>query len=99
MSGPARIQKSFILPLTQGLHLRPAGIFVQTVNRFRANILISKGGDNINGKSILSVMTLEAAYGSKLEVIVEGPDAKPAMEALDKLFGDWKKDPDEKNVQ
>ncbi|MCX5787069.1 MAG: HPr family phosphocarrier protein [Elusimicrobia bacterium] len=93
MSGPVRIQKTFTMALNQGLHLRPAGFFVQTANLFKSRIEVSKGADKTaNGKSILSFLTLEAATGSQVTVTTEGPDAKQAMGALERLFEHWRKD-------
>lgn len=96
MSGPVKLQKRFTMPLNMGLHLRPAGLFVQTANLFKSRIEVMKGAEHTaNGKSILSFLTLEAANGSEVLVTTEGPDAKQAMGALERLFEHWKKDPGE----
>ena len=93
MSGPDKVQKTFTMYLKLGLHLRPAGFFVQTANLFKSKIAVSKGEEHIaNGKSILSFLTLEAASGCRLDVTAEGPDAKQAMGAFERLFEHWRKD-------
>ena len=75
-----------------GLHARPAGEFVKTASRFSAKITISKGELEVNGKSIMGVMTLAAECGSKVTVKAEGEDAELAVnalaEVLDTEFGD-----------
>lgn len=75
-----------------GLHARPAGEFVKVASKFNSNITVSKGELEVNGKSIMGVMTLAAECGSKVTVRAEGEDADSAVEALaellDREFGD-----------
>lgn len=69
----------------QGLHARPAALFVQVANRFRAVIRVRKGRREVDGKSIMGLLTLAAAKGSALMVIVKGPDAAEALRALEQV--------------
>ena len=62
-----------------GLHARPAAQLVRTSNRFGANVLISKNGVEVNGKSIRGVLMLAAEQGSVLLVRAEGQDAHEAV--------------------
>lgn len=75
-----------------GLHARPAGEFVKTATKFDSKITIAKGELEVNGKSIMGVMTLAAECGSKVTVRAEGEDAESAVDALaevlDREFGD-----------
>ena len=75
-----------------GLHARPAGEFVKTASKFESKITIAKGELEVNGKSIMGVMTLAAECGSKVTVKAEGDDAELAVnalaEVLDTEFGD-----------
>jgi phosphocarrier protein len=66
-----------------GLHARAAAQFVQTANKFRAEITVSKDGEEVNGKSILSLMMLAAPIGSEIVLKADGEDA---MELLDSLM-------------
>ncbi len=66
----------------QGLHARPASPFVQLANQFRARIVVRKADEAVDGKSIMGVLTLALEPGSVVEVIADGPDAQPALEAL-----------------
>ncbi len=69
-----------------GLHARPAAVFVQTANRFESSVEVQKEELNIDGKSIMGIMTLAAEMGSSITVRVTGRDAAPARDALGKLI-------------
>jgi phosphocarrier protein len=71
-----------------GLHARAAAQFVQTANRFKADVTISKDGEEVNGKSIMGLLMLAAALGSTVTVTVNGEDAQQAMEAIGALIND-----------
>jgi len=68
-----------------GLHARPAMSFVDTANAFTADIKVSKGAQQVDGKSIMQMMMLGATQGTELEVVAQGPDAGEALTALQKL--------------
>lgn len=68
-----------------GLHARAAALLVQTVNRFSADVKISKDGHVVDGRSILGVLTLAASKGSKIQVEAKGKDAEEVVHALEKL--------------
>lgn len=70
----------------QGLHARPAALFVQIANKFNSEITISKGKQKINGKSIMGIMMLEAGSGSKITISAKGDDAEAAIIELEKLL-------------
>ena len=67
----------------QGLHARPASVFVKIANKYEAEVTVKKGGESVNGKSIMGLMTLAANQGSTLEIETSGPDADKAMEELE----------------
>ena len=69
-----------------GLHTRPAATLVKTAARFKADFFIQKDAFEINGKSIIGVMTLAAEQGSTLHLRFEGPDEQEAAEAVVNLF-------------
>lgn len=69
-----------------GLHARPAAVFVQLANKFRSEILLEKDGHEVNGKSIMSILTLAAETGSDVKVSVSGPDCVEAINAIEELF-------------
>ena len=69
----------------QGLHARPADLFVKTASQFDATIRVSKGNESVDGKSILSILTLAAEAGTQLEISATGVDANAALDALCEL--------------
>ncbi len=69
-----------------GIHTRPASMIVRTAARFKSDFYIQKDGYEINGKSIIGVMTLAADQGSVLTLVIDGPDEEQAFEALAGLF-------------
>lgn len=68
-----------------GLHARPAALFVQEANKYRAEITVRNGDAVANAKSILSVLTLGADQGCAIVVSAEGEDAGQALAALQTL--------------
>lgn len=68
-----------------GLHARPAMSFVDTANGFTSNVRVRKGGQDVDGKSIMQVMMLAATQGTQLEIHADGPDADEAVHALKEL--------------
>lgn len=71
-----------------GIHARPAAMFVQQANKFESDIFIVKDSVEVNGKSIIGIMTLAASYGTKLKLRASGPDAKEAIASLTNLFNE-----------
>ena len=69
-----------------GVHTRPASMIVREASRFGAEFVIRKDGYEINGKSIIGVMTLAAEQGSTLDLLFDGPDEAEAADALEALF-------------
>ena len=65
-----------------GLHARAAVKFVQLASQFQAEITVSKDGQDANGKSIMGLLTLVAAFGMEIDVAVSGTDADKALAAL-----------------
>jgi phosphocarrier protein HPr len=69
-----------------GVHTRPAAALVKTAAKFRSEFTICKDGMEINGKSIIGVMTLAAEQGSELKLRFEGDDEEQANDAVVSLF-------------
>ena len=65
-----------------GLHARAAAAFVDTANRYQAEIFIEKSGERVNGKSIMGLMMLAAAKGTTLRLNARGVEAPAAVRAL-----------------
>jgi phosphocarrier protein HPr len=69
-----------------GLHTRPAASIVKLAAKFESEFYIEKDGMQINGKSIIGVMTLAAEQGSTLLIKFDGPDEEEAYKAMAELF-------------
>jgi phosphocarrier protein HPr len=78
----ARLARTVVVTNPQGLHARPADLFVKLATRFASRVEIVKDRERVDGKSILAILTLAAAEGTKLSIEAEGPDAAEALEAL-----------------
>ena len=84
--GDMEIQKTFEIKNKLGLHARPAALFVQISNKFKADVKVSKGDEEVNGKSIMGLMMLAAEQDSKIIVTVQGSDAKQLLDKLEELI-------------
>ena len=80
------VEKKMIIKHKQGLHARPAALFVQIANKFECTISVKKGSQEVNGKSIMGILMLAAETGSQINIKAEGHDAKKAVEELEKLI-------------
>jgi phosphocarrier protein HPr len=80
------IERQVTIKNRAGLHTRPAAALVKTAAKFKAEFTIIKDGFEINGKSIIGVMTLAAEQGSSLSLRFEGEDEEDAMKAIIDLF-------------
>jgi phosphocarrier protein len=69
----------------QGLHMRPAYMFAETASRFDSRIEVAKDDRRIDGKSVLSILTLGAAQGSEVCIEATGQDAENAIRVLSGL--------------
>ena len=69
-----------------GLHARAASQFVNLAGKFQADIQVEKDGVRTNGKSIMGILMLAAAKGSRLVLRARGADAAAALEALSELI-------------
>ena len=69
-----------------GLHARASAKLTQVAGRFKSCVWVSRDGRRVNAKSIMGVMMLAAAQGSKLLVETEGPDEQEALAAVTRLI-------------
>lgn len=68
-----------------GLHARPAALFVQEASKFKSEVSVRNGEQEVNAKSILGVLMLGADQGCVITVTAEGEDAEAALEAIKAL--------------
>ncbi len=70
----------------QGLHMRPAYLFAETASRFECKVELIKNDIRIDGKSVLSILTLGAAQGAEVLIEATGSDAQAAISVLQELL-------------
>ena len=80
-----RITRVIVIKNTQGLHARPADMFVRLAQQFQSRIELVRGSQRVKASSIMDLLTLGAAQGTELILEAEGEDAEEAVEALVKL--------------
>ena len=80
-----KIRKELVVSNKNGIHARPAALFVKTASRFACEIFVQKGDEIVNGKSIMGLMMLAAGPGSKVTLHVKGSDAPAAIAELEAL--------------
>ncbi|MDD5130314.1 MAG: HPr family phosphocarrier protein [Candidatus Omnitrophica bacterium] len=80
------VKKELIVKNKQGLHARPAAVFVQIANKFDARITVRHDDEEVNGKSIMGILMLGAEKDSLIVVEADGVDAEAALLELEKLI-------------
>jgi phosphocarrier protein len=82
------IKRTVIIQNKLGLHARSASSFVRTVSAFASNVTVINEYATANGKSIMSMMLLQASQGSEIELHIEGEDEKETFDAIESLIND-----------
>lgn len=77
--------KSFQVKNKLGLHARAAAQFVRVSSKYDSDIRIKKDGYEVDGKSILGVLSLAAIKGTTIEILTEGDDSQQAFEEISAL--------------
>ncbi|MFH0733641.1 MAG: HPr family phosphocarrier protein [bacterium] len=80
------IEKVVKIVNNAGLHTRPAAMIVKIAAKFKSEFYIYKDGVNVNGKSIIGVMTLAAAKGTELKLLFDGIDEVAAADSITDYF-------------
>lgn len=78
--------RTFKIKNKLGIHARPAAKLASVSSQYKSKISLARDGQNVNGKSVLGILTLACPYGSKITIKAEGADADEAVEALRKLI-------------
>lgn len=81
-----QLQKTVVIINPQGLHARPADLLVRCADGFDSTIMIQKGSEQVDCRSILSLLTLGATEGTELILTAQGHDAEAAITAISELF-------------
>jgi phosphocarrier protein HPr len=81
-----RIEKKITIKNKQGLHARPAALFVQIANKYDSTVKVVKDDQIVNGKSIMGILMLAAEKDSVVTLIAEGTDSEEAVQELELLL-------------
>lgn len=79
------LKKKLVVKNKQGLHARPAALFVQIANKFDSRITVRRDEEEVNGKSIMGILMLGAEKDSMIIIEADGEDADLAMAELEKI--------------
>ena len=80
-----KLEKEFTRVKPFGLHVRPAAMLARTANHFHSDIHVAKGEHEVDGKSVMDLISLAAGRGARLRIRIEGMDATEAMRELEQL--------------
>ncbi|MBW2149017.1 MAG: HPr family phosphocarrier protein [Deltaproteobacteria bacterium] len=69
-----------------GMHARVAGLIFQTARKFKANVYIRKGDQEVSSDSVVEMLTLDCPKGTPLIIRAEGKEARAALESIVSLF-------------
>jgi phosphocarrier protein HPr len=84
-AAPAPIIRTLEIVNKKGLHARASAKFVQTVERFDADVTVTRGSESVGGSSIMGLMMLAAGTGTSISIAATGAQAAEVMEALTAL--------------
>src|SRR5256886_10573827 len=82
------VSRELLIINKRGLHARASAKFVQMVERFNAEIWVTRGGETVGGTSIMGLMMLSAGPGTTILVSAKGPPAQAALDAITALVAD-----------
>ena len=81
-AGRSVSSEAILIPNATGLHARPAAVLANLAKRFSSRILLTRGDDQANAKSVVSIMGLEIAQNDKVVIVATGPDADAAIDSI-----------------
>jgi phosphocarrier protein HPr len=84
----APLSRQLAIVNRRGLHARASAKFVQVVERFDADVTVSRDGMSVGGQSIMGLMMLAAVIGTTIEVAAKGREAAQALDAIAKLVAE-----------
>ena len=78
--------KELLVQNKMGIHARPAAMIVRVTNKFKSEVYVEKDEEQVNGKSIMGLMMLAAAKGTKVKFLATGEDAAQMLVEIEALF-------------
>lgn len=80
------MEKTLIIENEEGLHARPAGMFVKKANEFISQVFIRSQSNQVNAKSIMNILTLGLEKNAEITLVTQGADEAEALSALSGLI-------------
>ncbi len=82
-----KITQTLTVENKMGIHARPAAMIVRISNKYPStDVYVEKDGEQVNGKSIMSLMMLAAGRGSEIKFVADGDDAETMLSEITELF-------------
>ncbi len=88
MSDAPKVEAEFVVGSELGLHARPAGRFATLAARYDCEIVVGRGDEWVDARSVLSLLSLAAGPGTRLRLRAVGSDAEEAVRTLGELLED-----------
>lgn len=82
VTGGRVVSEAIVVPNGTGLHARPAAVLANLAKNYKSKVLLQRGEEQANAKSVVAIMGMEIEYGEKVVLMAEGPDAADAIDAL-----------------
>ena len=80
------LKQNFVINHPDGLYVGAAGVLIKGMTPFKSNVTINYNGRSINGKSLLSIMSVYIKCGEEIELVIDGEDEAAAMNCATALF-------------
>lgn len=84
-AAPGTVSREIPITNKRGLHARASAKFVQMVERFNADVTVTRNGETVGGTSIMGLMMLSAGPGTSILVAAKGAEAQAALDAITEL--------------
>ncbi len=78
--------RSITVQSKEGMHTRPAAVFVREAAKFKSEVMLTAGETTVNGKSIMGILMLALTAGTDVTLQVEGPDESAAADVLSRVL-------------
>ena len=82
------VEKTLVIKNELGLHARSAAMIVRALERFQSSVVLERGGNTVDARSLLDILTLGCPKDSRVVVRAEGADAQEVVESIVKLVND-----------
>lgn len=84
------VSEKVIINSINGIHLRPAGVIAEAAMKYSSSIYLANGDKKVNGKSLLSILSLGIRGGAEIEIVCDGKDEQLALKRLVEILQEGK---------